>query len=991
MVLLPRHRQRLHEELWSLGVTFIIIVAHLFLSIADADATMTAGETKTVPITANSTVLVTGAAGFLGSQVSLAILRLYSPKHLILIDNFESTLMHDGSSSSPPFSGAAFTSAEYVAKFKQEYSMHKTQQFLTLMEYKRQRMFTILQLCATTRATHCQFYKVDLRPTIPEYFDIGEIPVLNHIFEQYDDITHVLHLANEESSRSKINKPPGRHMLQSTKAGMTETMLEQLRKENKKRTKKGKPSIQCVFRSSYEVYRDAGDDDEGENISLPTDGISKLLLRHCDEMETISSPANLHGTYKRIDEILARAYAEDDSIPSVGLRIFPLYGPWDSSPISSSSSASTTINAAADANALMIAEGRGLDVFSLCERIVSLDPMEPLIPLTKDSWNDAALQHRQNEWRHLYQRLTQRHDFVFIDDAVDAVLSALQFPMASASTTWPIIFNVGGGTTTGTSITEIIHMLEQFFPRSTHETKIEALVNRLETFFGDEVPKTKGVLANTTRAQYFLNYKPSVSVQEGIQRTLSWHNDRLHPYGVPFLEDITNDEIEEERDPAADSTSANYSPPESLISSGIAGCSPLDKECLRGSAVFPCVSECANRRVCLPSIYDYVIPTTLRLTMGCSAVLYTILLGKDISTEDLKNSNVAVSSNGKGFFPDENGGKCNVAFVTEGSKIFAELDPKKGPKTDPLLQLGIWMLIPVPQTTWSLSSFLEEDDEIISLFATQEGQMLIPKLSPGIFLASTVEYAVYIDPNVVLTDAKAILNLMSERPQGGGIAGMNSGVAMLLLQNRPYDASINSNPWSDLEEGSIPDTLGAQQESAYQSIQIGLHGQNMLNVLNGLDLSFVVHSLQVEDARLFRCDVYAEVLQWESFHSGEAKSLEFVLGLHNLWSRLIMQWAGYEPWWEDNKLELAEDGKLSHVQSGASAPRIDQILRENLENLNEGDMAVTDDRSEARTKPLSDVTKAVRQSKWFAVLSSKMTHQFVRIVPADIGLIVKLT
>jgi hypothetical protein len=66
-------------------------------------------------------------------------------------------------------------------------------------------------------------------------------------------------------------------------------------------------------------------------------------------------------------------------------------------------------------------------------------------------------------------------------------------------------------------------------------------------------------------------------------------------------------------------------------------------------------------------------------------------------------------------------------------------------------------------------------------------------------------------------------------------------------------------------------------------------------------------------------------------------------------------------------------------------------LRENLENLNEGEMAATDDRLEGRTKPLSDVTKAVRQSKWFAVLSSKMTHQFVRIVPADIGLVVKLT
>lgn len=1005
MIFLPNHDQQLHDGRRRIGCTCIIAACLLFLmdgcsifKIPVVDATAT--ESTTVPITPNSTVLVTGAAGFLGSQVSLAILRLYSPKHLILLDNFESTYMHDGSSSSPPFAGTAFTSAEYLAKFKQEYNLHKTQQFLTLMEYKRQRMFTILQSCVTTRTTHCQFYKADLRPTIPEYFDTGEIPLLNHIFEQYKDITHVLHLANEENSRSKLNKPPGRNMLQSTKAGMTETMLEQLRKENKKRQKMGKPTLQYVFRSSYEVYRDAAPDIEDEEEKLTTDpsSASKLLLRHCDEVENITSPANLHGTYKRIDEILARAYAEEDSVPSVGLRLFPLYGPWDSSPLFSSASAST-VTGATDASAPLIAEGRGLDVFSLCERIVSLDPMEPLIPLTSSNLDDATLQHHQNEWKQMYQRLTRKHDFVFIDDAVDAVLSALQFPMASTFTTWPIIFNVGGGTTTGASIADIIHIMEQIFPRSIDEAKFEVLLNRLTAFFGDDskVPTARGVLANITRAQYFLNYKPRVSLQQGILRTLSWHHDRLHPYGLPMSYDNLNvDELDVEKDTDTPlSTTATHSPPESLLSSGIAACSPLDKECLQGSAVFPCVSECANRRVCLPSIYDHVIPATLELTMGCSAVMYTVLLGKNITAEDLPNASVAVSSDAHGFFADENGGKCNLAFVTEGSKILTELDPRNSPKKAPSKKLGIWELVPVPHISWSISSLLEEDEEIISLFASQEAQMLIPKLSPGIFFASTVKYAVYVKPNVVISDVNAILNLMNERPRGGGMAGMNSGISMLLLQNLPPDSGLSSNPWSHVEEDSLPDIRGAQQESAYQSIQIGLHGQILLNIPHGVDSSFVVHSLQLEDARLLRCDVYAEVLQWESFREGEAKSLEFVLGLHNLWSRLIMQWAGYHPWWEDENAEGAADGALSQTEPGGSAPSIDQILRENLESFNKGDLdgtTATDDSVEGKKKTLTEAAaSAVRRSKWFAVLSSKVTHQFVRIVPADIGLVMKLT
>jgi hypothetical protein len=52
-----------------------------------------------------------------------------------------------------------------------------------------------------------------------------------------------------------------------------------------------------------------------------------------------------------------------------------------------------------------------------------------------------------------------------------------------------------------------------------------------------------------------------------------------------------------------------------------------------------------------------------------------------------------------------------------------------------------------------------------------------------------------------------------------------------------------------------------------------------------LDASFVVHALALEDARLFRCDVYGEVLQWDA--SSDRAALEFIVGLHDMWSRVI--------------------------------------------------------------------------------------------------------
>lgn len=83
---------------------------------------------------------------------------------------------------------------------------------LSMFEIKRQRAFRIFhELTAGDNldddddgssrrkndAESIRFYRADMRPSIPEFFDFGEVPLLEGIFQSHPDITHVVHLAGE--------------------------------------------------------------------------------------------------------------------------------------------------------------------------------------------------------------------------------------------------------------------------------------------------------------------------------------------------------------------------------------------------------------------------------------------------------------------------------------------------------------------------------------------------------------------------------------------------------------------------------------------------------------------------------------------------------------------------------------------------------------------------------------------------------------------------
>lgn len=101
----------------------------------------------------------------------------------------------------------------------------------------------------------------------------------------------------------------------------------------------------------------------------------------------------------------------------------------------------------------------------------------------------------------------QSRDFTYVDNAVAANLLACEAPNASGK-----VFNIGtGGRVT---LNETIALLNKLTGTSL-ETKYEPVRD------GD----IRDSQADITQARELLKYEPSVSFEEGLQRTLDWYRD----------------------------------------------------------------------------------------------------------------------------------------------------------------------------------------------------------------------------------------------------------------------------------------------------------------------------------------------------------------------------------------------------------------------------------------------------------------------------------
>ena len=720
----------------------------------------------------SSVVLITGAAGFIGSELAMALHRVYQPSMIVCIDAMDNL------------------------------SKTRTEEDLALLEYKRQRAFRAMQ----TLGSQGVFYRADFRPSIPEYFDLGEVPILDYIFREYA-ITHIVHLADAHH-RGNGNLQAVPRIKEDIKAGMMESLLEQIVKMNKETGR----MPQLTYASSYEVY----------NFWNPTVDDPNPPPFH--ESKPITTPSSLRGASKLIDEILGRAYYDKHQIYSLGLRFFPVYGPWGLP---------------------------GTPLFEMAERAIT-DSSTPILTLAeKDSLDDER-------------------DYVYIDDAVDAIMAAMQFRTTSGR---PGVINVGSGK--GTTLRDVAREMEKLLPRTVEVEDLGAPSKAATTAY-----------ASTERSTQILGFSPQVSLKEGLTRLLAWHYDRAFPQGGrPRKEN------------------------ESIASRGVASCSPFDKECLYGAPVYPCVSECSHEHQCTQSYYDEVLALTRSLTSKCDSVLYTVALDEDLTA--IPSANFAVNPEAVSHMKDKS---CNVAFVSDASPLVRRLRQQyglpamstvveefwkvPGKKNMKLMQHGFWTLVPVSTPTFSTG-----DEHILKL---------LPKLSPGLFFGAATRHAIYCDCNVIFSSIPSLLEEAQMQPYVEGVAG-----ATALLIGKDKDS------WSKPRQ---TDSNESVQSAAYRMIQIGVIEEITSHPL--LDTSWMVHTLRNEDSRLFRCDVFGEIIQWNV--GTEKSAMEFIMGLHDMWSRVIAKGKGQAPWWigddvmtvregaaavaEKKRRRLAEEGLMVGIQ-----------------------------------------------------------------------------
>jgi len=440
-------------------------------------------------------------------------------------------------------------------------------------------------------------------------------------------------------------------------------------------------------------------------------------------------------------------------------------------------------------------------------------------------------------------------------------------------------------------------------------------------------------------------------------------------------------------------------------------CLPTDGECLHAAPVFPCASECSHLEQCTKSYWDPILGWTQALTERCQDVVYTVAL--DPSLESIPSARIKVQPNSNQFIPE---GTCNLAFVSTASPLVQSLRGSTSTagrmSTDrtQLLRTGSWILIPV-ETEQNSS-----DEPLLAL---------LPKLSPGLFFSTQVQRAVYVDPDILVDHLLQMLRHASMQPQHPNYPGATA----LLVGKRP--------PLShDLDDGFTPrpqvwgSTQSRIQKSAYRMIRIALSELGLSDVL---DTRWMVHRLNKDDTRLFRCDVAGEVLQW-NVHEDEA-AWEFILGLHDLWSRVVLS-DDVAPWWTEDTAVTVPEGKVHATprrrlgqeededaegeetkdqDADDAAPKEDDVdaeleagdvhpafgmggegVEEIAVAVKKGSDSRERDDDQSRTDDHDEVEDSRRKKErdlsaidiWKGVLSADSTKYFVRIVPSnDVGVV----
>ena len=179
------------------------------------------------------------------------------------------------------------------------------------------------------------------------------------------------------------------------------------------------------------------------------------------EADPVDHPVSLYAATKKSDELMSHVYSHLYGLRTTGLRFFTVYGPW----------------------------GRpDMAPMKFLKAILNGDPIKV--------YNNGELY----------------RDFTYISDIVTGIVKVLESPAPSEKQALYRIYNIGRGESV--RLTDFIATLERVSGREA-----------VKEYVGMQPGDVYRTDADTTALQRDFNYRPQVSLAEGLSKLYAWYKD----------------------------------------------------------------------------------------------------------------------------------------------------------------------------------------------------------------------------------------------------------------------------------------------------------------------------------------------------------------------------------------------------------------------------------------------------------------------------------